>query len=196
LGRKGPSDTLLVFDGRSSSIRATMQQKMQNARHVSDIWIVYQPRREAAGRKTVFASRNREVGWVSFPVSKSSVPTQERKTARVKGNEWETTTFASTFSCMVPLAWGQLPSITLADKAKIIGASTPVPPSKVFDADLGCPLCWQEVKSKDFWCALLEATHADIVVDLGAGSGITARACSLSASRGLASAGTRCTPTG
>ena len=67
--------------------------------------------------------------------------------------------------------------MALADKGRITGASTPVPPSRVFDADLGCPLCWQEVKSKDFWCALLEATHADFVVDLGAGSGITARAC-------------------
>ena len=28
LERKGPCDTLLVFDGRSSSIRATMQQKI------------------------------------------------------------------------------------------------------------------------------------------------------------------------
>ena len=78
---------------------------------------------------------------------------------------------------MVPLAWNQLPSITLADKQRIIGASPPVPPSKVFDTDLGCPLCWQDVKSKDLWLALLEATNADYVVDLGAGSGITARAC-------------------
>ena len=78
---------------------------------------------------------------------------------------------------MVPLAWNQLPSITLADKQRIIGASPPVPPSKVFDTDLGCPLCWQEVKSKDLWLALMEATNADYVVDLGAGSGITARAC-------------------
>ena len=75
------------------------------------------------------------------------------------------------------MAWGQLPSIALADNEKIIGAPTPVPPSKVFDADLGCPLCWQEVKSKDIWSAVLEATNADFVVDLGAGSGITARTC-------------------
>ena len=177
LERKGPCDTLLVFDGRSSSIRAKMEKKMQSARHVSEIWIVYQPRREAKGRKTVFGSRNREVGWVSFPVSRAHVPTQERKAARSTGNEWETTTFSSTFSSMVPMAWGQLPSITLADKQRIIGASPPVPPSKVFDTDLGCPLCWQDVKSKDLWLALLEATNADFVVDLGAGSGITARAC-------------------
>ena len=177
LERKGPCDTILVFDGRSSSIRAKMEKKMQSARHVSEIWIVYQPRREAKGRKTVFGSRNREVGWVSFPVSRTRVPTQERKAARSTGNEWETTTFSSTFSSMVPMAWGQLPSITLADKQRIIGASVPVPPSKVFDTDLGCPLCWQDVKSKDLWLALLEATNADFVVDLGAGSGITARAC-------------------
>ena len=177
LERQGPCDTLLLFDGRSSSIRAMMERKMQKARHVSDIWIVYQPRREAKGRKTVFGSRNREVGWVSFPVSKNHVPTQDRRAARCTGNEWEQTTFASTFSSMVPLAWGQLPSIAKADKARVIGASTPVPSSKIFDTDLGCPLCWQEVKSKDLWCAVLEATNADLVVDLGAGSGITARAC-------------------
>ena len=47
----------------------------------------------------------------------------------------------------------------------------------MFDTDLGCPLCWQEVKPKDFWSSLLEATNADHVVDLGAGSGILARAC-------------------
>ena len=33
------------------------------------------------------------------------------------------------------------------------------------------------MKSKDLWSAVLEATNADFVVDLGAGSGITARAC-------------------
>ena len=75
------------------------------------------------------------------------------------------------------MAWGQLPSITLADKQRIVGASAPVPPSKVFDTDLGCPLCWQEVKSKDLWCAVLEATNVDLVVGVGAGSGVTARAC-------------------
>ena len=76
------------------------------------------------------------------------------------------------------MAWGQLPSVPLADKGKIIGASTvPVPPTNIFDTDLGCPLCWQELKSKEVWAALLKATNAEFVVDLGAGSGITARAC-------------------
>ena len=78
LERQGPCDTLLVFDGRSASIRATLERKMQKARHVSDIWIIYQPRREAGGRKVVFGSRNREVGWVSFPSRK---PSSRRGTA-------------------------------------------------------------------------------------------------------------------
>ena len=150
---------------------------MVSARHVSDFWIIYQPRREAKGRKTVFGARNREVGWVSFPVSRAKVPTIERKSASHQGNEWEATTFASTFSSMAPLAWTQLPSITRSDKERVIGASTPVPPEKVFDSDLGCPLIWQEVKSTELWMALLEATQADFVVDLCAGSGMTARAC-------------------
>ena len=68
--------------------------------------------------------------------------------------------------------------VSLSDKQKIMnGASPPVPPSKVFDSDLGCPLYWQEIKSKDVWTAVLEATRADYVVDLGAGHGITARTC-------------------
>jgi len=78
---------------------------------------------------------------------------------------------------VVPLNWGQLPSITIADKEKVFGRKPPVPPNKVFDADLGCPLIWQEVKSKDLWAALFEATSADFVVELGAGSGTSARAC-------------------
>ena len=60
---------------------------MQNARHVSDIWIIYQPRRESKERKTMFGSRNREVGWVSFPVSKNHVPTQDSKAGRKAGKE-------------------------------------------------------------------------------------------------------------
>ena len=146
LQRLGPRDTLLVFDGRSASIRATIARKMQQARNSSEIWIVYRPRREAGGRKTVFASRNRETGWVSWPVPMDRVPTRDRTD---DSNEWETSTFSSTFSNIVPLAWKQLPAIAKEDKERIIGASTPVPPSKVFDSDLGCPfnLCWQEVKS-------------------------------------------------
>ena len=41
---------------------------------------------------------------------------------------------------------------------------------------LGCLPCWQEVKSKDLWIALLEAASADFVVDLGVGGGLTAQA--------------------
>jgi len=78
LQRQGPCDTILVFDGRSSSIREKMHTKMKGARNSTDVWIVYQPRREGGGRKTVFGSRNREVGWISFPVSKTRVATQER----------------------------------------------------------------------------------------------------------------------
>ena len=45
------------------------------------------------------------------------------------------------------------------------------------DTDLGGPLCWQEVKPKELWVSILEAANADFVVELGAGSGVTARDC-------------------
>ncbi len=177
LERKGACDTILCFDGRSSSIRALMEEKMAKARYSTDIWIIYQPRREAVGRKIVFAARNREVGWVSFPVARTNIATQERSKSRVVDNSWETSTFSATFSGVVPLSWGQLPSIALADKERVIGKKPPVPSSKLFDTDLGCPLCWQEVKPKELWVSLLEAANADDVVELAAGNGVTARAC-------------------
>ena len=38
-------------------------------------------------------------------------------------------------------------------------------------------MCWQEVKPKELWVAILEAANADEVVELAAGNGVTARAC-------------------
>ena len=73
LERTGPSDALLVFDGRSESIREQLREKMRKARHLSDIWLVYSPRKEPATRKTIFSSRNREVGWISFPVARNCI---------------------------------------------------------------------------------------------------------------------------
>ena len=175
--RRGPCDTLLLFDGRSASIREMMEKKMKTARNVSEIWIMYEPSmKESGGTKGVFGSRNREMGWVSLPVPSTEVPVGQRATKAC----CESSTFASTFSGVVPLRWKQLPCIALNDKSKIIGTSPtppPVPPSKVFDTDLGAPLCWQEVKSKELWLSVLGATKADYVVDLGVGSGFTARAC-------------------
>ena len=55
---------------------------------------------------------------------------------------------------------GAAPFHRHADKEKIPGASTPVPPTKVFDADLGGPPCWREAKSKELWSAMLKATNA------------------------------------
>ena len=123
LERKGNCDTILCFDGRSSEIRAMMEEKMAGARYSTDIWIVYQPRKEAAGKKCIFGAKNREVGWVSFPLPRNQVATQERCQSMVVDNGWETSTFSSTFSGVVPLSWGQLPSIALADKEKVIGKS-------------------------------------------------------------------------
>ena len=76
------------------------------------------------------------------------------------------------------LTWSQLPSKALTDKETIVEiGSTSVPSNKIFDSNMGCPLVWQEVKSRQLWMDLMDACHADFVVDLSPGSGLTTRAC-------------------
>ena len=50
------------------------------------------------------------------------------------------------------------------------------PPTKIFDADRGMPLYWQERKPVDLWEDLLASIDAKMVVDLSPGSGAAGRA--------------------
>jgi hypothetical protein len=43
VGQKGPSDTLLVCDGRSRAVRRELETIMEAARYVTEIWVVYAP---------------------------------------------------------------------------------------------------------------------------------------------------------
>ena len=90
LERQGPCDTLLVFDGRSSSIRAKMEKKTQRARHASEIWVVYQPRREAKGRKIVFGSRMTTLGNGMATAWVRSTPWYSQRT-----RQWPRSTMSS-----------------------------------------------------------------------------------------------------
>ena len=58
---------------------------------------------------TPFAARNREVGWVSFSISRGHIATQERSKSKVLPSSWETSSFSTTFSGVAPLSWGMLP---------------------------------------------------------------------------------------
>ena len=75
------------------------------------------------------------------------------------------------------MCWWQLPTITLGDKRTLLGRDPQVPGSNICDSSRGCPLCWQEVKSKEFWMGILSDIQASYVVDLAPGGGVTARAC-------------------
>ena len=110
LDRTAATDTLVVFDGRSAAIRKVMEERISRA---------YQPRRASVRTPTIFGSRNREVGWVSFPISRTHISMQARR--GVCGSEWEKSTFSGTYSGVQPLHWAQLPSISAADKQAILG---------------------------------------------------------------------------
>ena len=178
LQRRGPGDTIILFDGCSRQVRHMMEKKMRKARHATDLWIVYEPRLVPGGRRTVFGSKNRETAFVSFPASRNHLVVKDRVAGRGRTNEWETDTFASSFCGVLPMCWWQLPTIACGDKKTLLGGRDPkLPDGKVYDASRGCPLCWQEVKSKEFWMGILSATQASYVVDLAPGGGVTARAC-------------------
>ena len=180
LQRRGPADAIILFDGGSRKVRHMMEEKMKKARHAAELWIVYQPRRVPGGRMTLFGSKNRETAFVSLPKSRNHLVAKDRVAGRGLTNEWETSNFASSFCGVQPMCWWQLPTIALGDKKRLLGGRDPKVPDgkrKVYDASHACPLCWQEVKSKEFWMGILSATQASYVVDLAPGGGVTARAC-------------------
>ena len=175
LERKGPCDAVVVFDGRSTSVRRMLDSKMNKGPNATEAWIIFKPRREPGVPQTLFGSRNRESAFVSLPVPKTGIAVEDR--AEDMQSDFESNDFAATFSGIDPLVWGQLPSIDLPTKAKIQSGQPPVPPSQAYNTDNGCPLCWGEKKPKELLMSILRSAKASSVVDLSPGGGVTARAC-------------------
>ena len=61
--------------------------------------------------------------------------------SKVVDNGWEISTFSSTFSGVVPLCWGQLPSIAHADKERVIGKSRRSPRANFSTRTSGARCC-------------------------------------------------------
>ena len=175
LERKGPCDTVVVFDGRSTSVRRMLDSKMNQEPNATEAWIIFKPRREPGVPQTLFGSRNRESAFVSLPLSKNGIAVDDR--AEDMQSDYEHNDFAATFSGVNPLVWAKLPSMDLPTKEKIQGGQPPVPPSQVYNTDNGCPLCWGEKKPKELLMSILRSAKASSVVDLSPGGGVTARAC-------------------
>ena len=169
----GPADVLLACDGRSRQRRLSLEKALVDARHVSELWLVYAPSARL-GRKVSFASDNKEVLLLSTPVNRTQLATKARDTFNSVG---EASTHDSTYTGVAPLPWGAMNRLLREDKEKIIGFRPPTTPEKLFDATTGMPLFWQERKSPKLWRQILEDLDAKSVFDLTPGSGSCARAC-------------------
>ena len=70
LAHSGPTDVLLICDGRSRTCHSELESLLESARHLSEIWVVYTPT-PRLGRKVKFGSDNRETALVSLLVART-----------------------------------------------------------------------------------------------------------------------------
>jgi hypothetical protein len=172
----GAWDLLLFFDGRNLADRRIMDPIVSNTRNLCEIWIIYDDdSSKRHGRRVAWSSDNKEFCWISLPVSRVALPTKERAGDVAK---WAESTHASYFMGVPQAPWRSLPLMSVEDKAALTGKDEAdlVPPTKIFDADQGVPLYWQERKTVEFWRRLFRDLDAKLVVDLSPGSGSAGRA--------------------
>ena len=172
LAQTGPGDVLVFLDGRSKSWRKELEKITEKARHLNEVWIIFQhtPR---LGRKVSFASDNKEVALLSMPVARTLLTCKDRSEYTAAG---ENSTHDSTYTGVEPMPWSAMPMVSTTDKTQIHGFQPPDPRAKLFDVSMGQPLYWQERKSPKFWRTLLSHLDAKAVFDCTPGAGSAGRA--------------------
>ena len=173
LAQQGPSDILVFSDGRSRAVRHELEKIWEKLRHCVEIWVVYVPS-PRMGRKVSLASDTRETLFISLPVARTSWPVADRDTCNASG---ETTTHASTYTGVKPLAWAAMPRLFDADKRAILGHDVQKPKAKFFDTSVGQPLMWNERRTHQLWTRVLKDLKVKLAVDMSPCSGQLARAC-------------------
>jgi hypothetical protein len=173
LQQSAPQDVLLFCDGRSRSARQQLETLTDGARHLSELWVVYQASRRL-GRRVCFASANRETLLLSTPLPRNRLCAKERTSFNAAG---EASTHDSTYTGVGPMPWGSMPRLSPEDKEKILRAKTSIPKTQAYDAALGVPLFWGERKTVPLWTQILGDLDVKCVYDLTPGSGTLARTC-------------------
>ena len=163
----------MTFDGRSRECRKELEKTMEIRRHFCELWIVYLATMRL-GRKVSFGSDNKEVCYLSLPLSRAKLSCQLRETYNSSGEE---STHSTTYSGVAGLPWGACPKLQRADKQAIFSVEPAEPSNKLFDCNLGMPLYWQERKDAKIWTQLVKNVNGKAVFDVSPGSGQLARAC-------------------
>ena len=88
------------------------------------------------GSGVAWASENREVGWISLPVPRTSIVTEQRDDDAA---HWAASTHSSRYANIAPASWESFSRISPDDKANIIGSDPRHTPVKLCDTDRGMP---------------------------------------------------------
>jgi hypothetical protein len=126
-------------------------------------------------RKTFGALQNAESISAILPVPKVRMSSRRREHFSACG---ETTTFATSYTCVPVRRMGSVPRLTVSDKEGIVGTTLPAHPEEVVSAvgNKGHPLFWGEIKEVDTYIALFQDLNAESVFDVTPGSGAAAMA--------------------
>jgi hypothetical protein len=115
----GPTDFVVVFDGRSRDSRRIVQDCLQSAPHFCELFILYAGKSVRAGRtrKTPFASATVETGCVLLPVQASRVQLQKREHSNAcrESSTWHNTYSGATFR-----KTSEVPLIVSEEKAAVL----------------------------------------------------------------------------
>jgi hypothetical protein len=173
VSQQGPSDVLIMADGRSVTCRKMLEKAAEGCRNLHEAWIIYRPWKRIR-RKMAYASANKEILKISMPVGRQFMSAIARDDGyNACGEE---TTYDTSYSGVESVAWASLPRLTAQGKESILGYTPDVPSERMFDLSGGMPLFWQERKTVKFWMSLLSSYKAKAVLDLTPGSGACARA--------------------
>jgi hypothetical protein len=161
LTMEGPTDFLLLFDGRSREARRAIEGATEKRPHGCEAWIVFagktnRVREDSAmrSRKVLFGSKNMEMGLVFAPAPRTRLKCKERTTFAACG---ESSTHEATYTGVAFRPLHALPRISPEDKVKVFPelANAEIVPANWDDAS-GIPLFWQESKDVEFWKTSLQ----------------------------------------
>ena len=176
LGVRGSSTVVLVFDGRSRSIRKAaeglMDECVADDNKLLEATIIYtRPSRKDPRfkRRKIFAGFENEAIRGVLPVHKIHMASKPRDHYSACG---ETSTHSMSYTGVPVRMFTSLPRMSLTDKERMLGTKLPVYKEDVVAAcgARGHPLFAQEVKDVDFFAALFADFNIDHVWDLTIGS--------------------------
>ena len=174
---RGPVDVVLGWDGCSrGTVRRHLEDTIGAMNCSAEVAVIYKSSWNSwVKKKYLFASENKETGYVAMPVSRGKMGVQ--KSVGESGSSEDSSHWTTLSGVALPNR-ASLARIVPEDKLRIFSERPDALPKKWSDLLLGgVPLHWMESKGVYVWGQMLKYVKADVVVDLSPGSGVLATTC-------------------